>query len=29
VCIPEPAKFDSHRRREARRWSRHHGPDSF
>jgi 23S rRNA pseudouridine1911/1915/1917 synthase len=29
VCIPEPAKFDSHRRREARRWSKHHGPDSF
>jgi len=23
VCIPEPPKFDSHRRREARRWVRY------
>ncbi len=28
VSIPEPPKYDSHRRREARRWERHRGADS-
>ncbi len=27
VTIPEPPKFDSHRQRESRRWSRYHEPD--
>ena len=28
VSIEEPPKFTSHRVREARRWRKHHGPDS-
>lgn len=27
IELPEPAKFASFRRRERRRWQRHHGPD--